>query len=40
VQLVNYIWSVIFGIVAVVCISSTVKALIRRGRGTPTPAHV
>jgi hypothetical protein len=39
VQLVNYIWSAIFGVVAVLCIWGAVKALIRRGRGTPTPAH-
>lgn len=39
VQLVNYIWSAIFGIVAVLCIASTVKALIRRRRAPRTPAY-
>ena len=38
VQFVNYIWSAIFGVVAVLCILSTVKALIRWNRGTRTPA--
>ena len=39
VQMVNYIWSAIFAGVAVLCIWSTVQALIRRGRGTRTAAH-
>ena len=38
VQLVNSIWSTVFVVVAVLCIWGTVKAIIRRMRGTQTPA--
>ena len=39
IEFVNYVWSIVFVLVASASISRSFKAILQRFRGTPTAAH-